>query len=152
MSYLYCYSGPAFQLELFFTMRCLKQPDLACPFCNIGGSARPMVELSGFCESHKPPPSGNARGIIPLHRHGHRNGQQSVYMLHRCFVCCRPGGHRGSTERVVAQWRRPVASSKALVMMHWEMCSVWHRHTAMAIEMARDGRAFVRRRRLFRLL
>jgi len=55
-------------------------------------------------------------------------------------------------ERVVAQWRRPVASGEALVMLHWEMCSVWHRRTAMAIEMARNGGAFVRRHPLFRLL
>ena len=53
---------------------------------------------------------------------------------------------------MAAQWQSSVASGEALVMLHWEMCSVWHRHTAMAIEMARDGRAFVRRRRLFRLL
>jgi hypothetical protein len=32
------------------------------------------------------------------------------------------------------------------------MCSVFHRRIAMAIEMACDGGAFVRRRRLFRLL
>ena len=31
------------------------------------------------------------------------------------------------------------------------MRSVWHRRTAMAIEMTRDGGAFVRRRGLFRL-
>jgi hypothetical protein len=64
---------------------------------------------------------------------------------------CRPGGHRGDTKRVVAQWRRPVASGKALVMLHWVMRSVLHRRTDMAIEMARDGGAFVRRRRLFLL-
>jgi hypothetical protein len=45
-----------------------------------------------------------------------------------------------------------VASSEALVMLHQEMRSVWHRCTALAIELARDSGAFVRRRRLFRLL
>jgi hypothetical protein len=45
-----------------------------------------------------------------------------------------------------------VASGKALVMLHWVMRSVFHRRTAMAIEMARNVGAFVRRRRLFRLL
>ena len=109
-----------------------------------------MVAFSGFCESHEPPPLGNVRGIVLPHCHGHQNGQQSGYMLHRHFVCCRPGGRRGNTERVVAQWWRPVASGEALVMLHWAMHSVWHRRTAMAIEMARDGGAFVRhRRRLF---
>jgi hypothetical protein len=45
-----------------------------------------------------------------------------------------------------------VAFIKALDLLNQEMRSVLHRHTAMAIEMARDGGAFVRRRRLFRLL
>ena len=75
-------------------MKCPKQPDLACPFCNIGASAHPMVAFSGFYESHEPPPSGDVRGIVPPHRHGHRNGQQSGYMLHRCFFCCYHGAAR----------------------------------------------------------
>ena len=73
-------------------------------------------------------------------------------LIHRCFVDCCPGGRRGDTERVVARWRRSVASGEALVMLHRAMRSVLHRRTAMAIEMARDGGTFVRRRRLFRLL
>jgi hypothetical protein len=44
--------------------------------CNIRASARPMVAFSGFYESHETPPSGNASGIVPPHRHGHRNDQQ----------------------------------------------------------------------------
>jgi hypothetical protein len=39
-----------------------------------------MVAFSGFYESHEPPPSGDARGIVPPHRNGHRNGEQSEYM------------------------------------------------------------------------
>ena len=111
-----------------------------------------MVAFSGFCESHEPPPLSNTLGIEPSHRHGHRNGQQSGYMLHRRNVCCRPGGRRGNMEQVVAQWQCPVASDEALVMLHRAMRSVWHRRTAMAIEMAHDGGTFVRRRRLFQLL
>jgi len=84
-----------------------------------------MVAFSGFYESHESPPSGDAHGIIPPHRHGHRNGQQSWYMLHRRFVCCHPGGRRGNTERVVAQWRRPVASGEALVMLHGTGAPSW---------------------------
>jgi hypothetical protein len=42
-----------------------------------------------------------------------------------------------------------VASGEALVILHREMRYVLHRRTAMAIEMAHDGGAFVRRRRLF---
>jgi hypothetical protein len=102
-----------------------------------------MVAFSGFYESHEPRPSGDARGIVPPHCDGHQNGQQSGYMLRYHCVDCRHDGHRGNTERVVAQWRCPVASSKALVMLYWEMCSVLHRSTATAIQMARNGGAFV---------
>ena len=119
----------------------------------IGASARPMEAFSGFYESHKPPPSGDARGIVPAHRDGHQNGQKSGYILHNRCVDCRPGGRRGDTERVVARWRRPVASGKkALVMLHRAMRSVSHRRTATAIEMARDRGTFVRPRPLFRLM
>jgi len=60
-----------------------------------------MVAFSGFDESHGPTPSasGNVRGIVPAHRHGHQNCQQSGHILHRCFVFCRPGGRRGDTDR-----------------------------------------------------
>jgi len=42
-----------------------------------------MAVFSGFYESNKPPPSGDARGIIPPHRDGHQNGHQSEYILCR---------------------------------------------------------------------
>ena len=101
-----------------------------------------MAAFSGFYESHEPPSSGDAHGIVPAHRDGHQNGQQSGHILHLCFVCCCPVGLWGNTEPVVAQWWRPVASGEALVMLHWVMPHA-------AIEMACDGGAFVRRRRLF---
>jgi hypothetical protein len=72
--------------------------------------------------------------------------------LHNCCVDCRPGGRRGDTERVVARWRHSVTSDEALVMLYRVMCSVLHRRTAMAIEMARTGGTFVRCCRLFQLL
>jgi len=111
-----------------------------------------MVAFSGFCESHEPPPSGDVLGIVPSHCHGHRNGQQSGYMLHHCNVCCRPGGRRGNTERVVARWWRLVAFIKALDLLHRVMCAVLHHRTAMAIKIASNRGAFVRRLRLFQLL
>jgi hypothetical protein len=107
-----------------------------------------MAAFSGFYESHKPPPMGNARGIVPPHRDGHRNGQQILHMLHLRCVDCRPGGRRGNTEQVVTGWRRPVAFGEALVMLHRVICSVLHRHTSMAIKKV----TFVRRCRLFQLL
>ncbi len=111
-----------------------------------------MAVFSGLYESPRPPPSGDARGIVPPHRDDHRNGHQSGYILHYRYFYCPPCGLRGDTEQVVAQWRRSVASGEALVMLHWAMRSVPHRRTAMAIEMARDGGTFVRRRRIFRLM
>jgi len=42
-----------------------------------------------------------------------------------------------------------VVSGEALVMLHRAMHSVSQRRAAMAIEIARDGGAFIRRRRLF---
>jgi hypothetical protein len=30
-----------------------------------------MAAFSGFYESHKPPPSEDARGIVPVHCYGH---------------------------------------------------------------------------------
>ena len=150
MSHPYCYLGSTCQLELFFTMRYLKQPAYRVRFCNIGASACLMVTFNGFCESHKPLPLGDARGNVSPHCHSHQNGQHSGYMLHCRFVCCRPGNRRGNTEQVVVvQWRCPVASGEALVMLHWEMRSVWHWHTTMAIKMACNGGASVCRRHLF---
>jgi len=91
------------------------------------------------------------RAIVPPHCDDHQNGHQSGYMIHRCFVCCRPGGPQGDTERVVAQWRHPVASNVALDMLHPEMPHVSLQHLTMAINMVRRGGAFGSRRRLFRL-
>ncbi len=152
MSYLYCYRGHTCRLELFFKMKCPKQPVLVCPIGNIRASARPMAAFSCFYETHKPPPSGNVSSIVPVHCDDHQNGQQSGWILHQCCVDCRPGGRLGDTEQVVAQWRHPVASDEALVMLHWAMRSVLHWRTALAIEMALEGGAFFCHRRLFRLL
>jgi hypothetical protein len=110
------------------------------------------VVFSGFYESHEPPPSSDARGIVLPHRHGHPNGQQrGGHVAHRC-VDCVPGSRRGDTEQVSARWLSLVAFMKALDLLNWEMRSVFHRRIAMAIEMARDGGAFVCRRRLFQLM
>ncbi len=107
-----------------------------------------MVVFSGFYESHEPPPSGDTRGIAPPHRDVHRNGQQSGYM----FIMIVAMAAAGAIRSEVARWRHSVASGEALDMLHQVMRSVSHQHTAMAIEMARNGGTFVRRRRLFRLL
>jgi len=88
-------------------------------------------------------------GVLPAHRHGHQNGQQSGHILHIHFVCCRPGGRRGDTEPVVTRWQYLVAFMKALVMLHWAMPHVPLQRLRTAIKMACNGGAFVRRRRFF---
>jgi len=152
VSHPYCYSGSKCQLEPFFTMKCRNQRALACNIDAIGASARPMTAFSGFYENHGPPPSGDARGIVPAHCDGHWNSQQSGFILRRRTVCCRPGGRQGNMEQVVARWRRLVASIKALDLLHRSMRAILHHCTTMAIKIASDGGAFVRRRQLFRLL
>jgi hypothetical protein len=37
---------------------------------------------------------------------------------------------------ILAQWQRPVASSKALDLLHWVMRTVLYRHSAAAINVA----------------
>ena len=110
-----------------------------------------MALFSGFYESPGPPPSGKMRGIVPLHRDDHQNGHQSGYIIHRCFVCCHPGGRRGDTEQEVARWRCPMASGVSLDMLHRAMPHVSLQRLTMAIKMARNGGAFVHPHRLFRL-
>jgi len=92
------------------------------------------------------------RMIVPAHRQGHRNGQQSGHILHRRFIFCCPGGRRGDTEQVVARWRRLVAFMKALDLLYQAMCAVSHHRTAMAIKMASNGGTFVCCGRIFCLI
>jgi hypothetical protein len=49
-----------------------------------------MVVFSGFYESHEPPPSGDASGIVPLHCHGHQNDQQrgGAFCWHMVLLFC----------------------------------------------------------------
>ncbi len=44
---------------------------------------------------------------------------------------------------ILAQWRRPVASSEALDFLHWAMCAITYRGIAMAIKMAILAGVFV---------
>jgi hypothetical protein len=53
------------------------------------------------------------------------------------------GGRRGDTEKILAQWWRPVASCKALDLLHRAMRTALHRRIAMVIEMASKGGAFL---------
>jgi hypothetical protein len=69
--------------------------------------------------------------------------------IHCYVVDCRPGVCGSNTERVVAQWRRPVASDMALDILHWDMPHELLQCLRMAIKMACNGGAFVCRHRLF---
>ncbi len=67
-----------------------------------------------------------------------------VGVLFDCgFVDCRPGGRRGNTEQVVAQWQLPGASSVALDLLHWAMPGALLQCICMAIKMACDRGTFV---------
>jgi hypothetical protein len=60
-----------------------------------------------------------------------------------CLFACCLGGCWGNTERVVARWRLPGASTVALDLLHWAMpCSLLQR-VRISIEMACDGGTFV---------
>ena len=49
---------------------------------------------------------------------------------------------RGNTGRILARWRRPVASRVALDLPYWAMCLAPYHLSCMAIEMAREAGAF----------
>ena len=134
----------------FSTMKLKKQSALVCPFDNIGVSACPMVTFSGVYESHKSPPWGVARVIVPPHCDGHQNGHQKGYILHRCFVCCQPGWRPPRQYRTSS---RPMAASSGF------RCSPGHAASGDAAciastpphghQMSSDRGAFVRCPRLF---
>ncbi len=63
-----------------------------------------------------------------------------------CLFACCPGGRWGDTERVVARWRLPGASSVALDLLHRAMPRSSLQRIRMAIKMACDGGTFVRHR------
>ncbi len=87
-----------------------------------------MAAFSGFWESPGPPPLGDVRGILPAHRHGHRNGQQSRYILHHCFVClswkCRQhvATCRHDVAPILARWVRVADTT---LKMSWQFVSAW---------------------------
>ncbi len=46
------------------------------------------------------------------------------------------GGRRGNAVQALAQWRHPVASSKAWDVLHWAMRPASYRRIHMAIKIA----------------
>ena len=105
-------------------------------------------------------PLASSEALDPLHRPMSAVSYRRIGMaietalkvgvfIHYCVVDCRPGVRGSNMEQVVARWRRPVASSMALDILHRAMLHESRQCLHMAIEMACDGGAFVRRRRLF---
>ena len=143
------------QLEPFFNDLMMKYytPEIGVGMSDwcLSEQVLAFVAFRGFYEYHEPPPSSNACGIVPAHRNGHQNCQQSGHILYLHFVCCRPGSRQGDAEPLVAQWQHPVASGEALVMLHRAMPHVPLQCHRTAIEMACDcdGGAFILCRRLF---
>jgi hypothetical protein len=99
-------------------------------------------------------PVASSEALDLLHRVMHAVIYQRIIMaiklatkagvlLHRCFVCCCPGGCWGDTEQEAAQWQRPEASGVALNMLHWEKRAALHPHIRMAINIASKGGTFV---------
>jgi hypothetical protein len=61
-----------------------------------------------------------------------------------CLFACCPGSRWGNTERVVAQWRLPGASSVALDLLYRAMPRSLLQRVRKAIKMACDRGTFVR--------
>ncbi len=84
MSYPYCYQAPWRHLEPLFsgsTMKKLgKNRRFFVSLPSTGRNTCPMVVFSSILQSLKPPPLGNVRGTVPVHRHGHQFGH-----LFRCI-------------------------------------------------------------------
>jgi hypothetical protein len=52
------------------------------------------------------------------------------------------GGRRGNAMQALAQWQRPLASSEALVVLHWAMRPALHRRIRMVVEIVVNLPAF----------
>jgi hypothetical protein len=105
----------------------------------IAHNTRPVVSTSGFRRSPGPPLSGNGRGIVPAHHHGHQNGQQVWCLFRRFFLACNPVVRRDDTEQILTRWWRPVASSEALDPLHQAMYAALHRRIITAVNTSRNS-------------
>ena len=52
------------------------------------------------------------------------------------------GGRHGDAMRELARWQHPLASSEALVVLHWAMRPASHRRIRMVVEIVVDMPAF----------
>jgi hypothetical protein len=55
------------------------------------------------------------------------------------------GGRRGDAMRALARWRHTLASSEALVVLHWAMRPASHRRIRMVVKIISNLPAFLSR-------
>jgi hypothetical protein len=94
----------------------LKKMVLVCLMASISRNACPMAASSGFYQSPRPPPSGDACSIVPADRHGHQNVQQIWCIFSFLFCSLSPWWLMG-------QYR---ASSCPMVVFTGFQCSSGH--------------------------
>jgi hypothetical protein len=119
-----------------------KIPEKHWPMAYIGRHTRPEASTSGFRDSPGPPPSVDALGYVPAHRQSERNDLQVWYFFVVFFWHSTPPSVRGDTKRILARWRRPVASREALNTLYWSVCR--RRAGALAWASKRLGRRSIR--------
>jgi hypothetical protein len=103
----------------------------------IGRNTRPEASTSGFRDSPGPPPSVDALGYVPAHRQGERIGRQVWYFFVVFFWHSTPPSVRGDTARILARWRRLVASREALNILYQAISPVSRWRISSSIETAR---------------
>ena len=102
----------------------------------IGRNTCPMTATSGFPYSPRSPPLVDALGYVPAHRQGQRNSRQVWYFFVFFLWHSNPLSVRGNTARILARWRRPVASREALDPLYRSMSTVSCRRISSSVEMA----------------
>ncbi len=107
-------------------------PTIAC-------NTHPVASTSVFRCSPGPPLLGDARGILPVHHHGHRNGQQVWCFFRSFFLACNLIVPRDEMEWILTRWQHPVASSDALDPLLWAMYAVLHWRIIAAVETSCNG-------------
>jgi hypothetical protein len=103
----------------------------------IGRHTRPEASTNGIQDSPGPPPLVDALGYVPVHRQGQQNGRQVWYFFVVFLWHSNPLSVRGFMARILARWRRPVASREALKPLYRSILAVTCRSIISSIETAR---------------
>jgi hypothetical protein len=103
----------------------------------IGRHTCPEVSTSSFCDSPGPPPLVDALGYVPAHRQGEQNGRQVWYFFVVFLWHSTPLSVPGNTVRILARWRRPVASCEALNTLYRSISAVSCRRIISSVKTGR---------------